>query len=182
MTTTPTLQKISERTLDNNIDGTEIIPIIHPGETTGYKITTQQIIDTAVDTAVDAAVDAVVIPAPDPDLVTSVNGKIGDVLTDATLITDATTARTLSALDARSYIRFTNAGAKTYTFTAASMIAVNTEILVRNVGAGDLTLVGSGVTLNADVGGTLVVPQNGTVAIKIIGATEADVMGATVAA
>lgn len=178
MTTTPTLQKISERTLDNNIDGTEIIPIIHPGETTGYKITTQQIIDTAV----DAAVDAVVIPAPDPDLVTSVNGKIGDVLTDATLITDATTARTLSALDARSYIRFTNAGAKTYTFTAASMIAVNTEILVRNVGAGDLTLVGSGVTLNADVGGTLVVPQNGTVAIKIIGATEADVMGATVAA
>ncbi len=79
------------------------------------------------------------------------------------------------------YTRFTNAAAKTYTFSSANSYVPGAEYHGRNVGAGDLTLVGTGVTLSAPAGGTLVIPTGGTFTIKIITATTADVIGYTVA-
>lgn len=159
--------------MDVSIDGVTQVPV------DDYSLTARVMTCTAAPPA-----DSVVLvrygtslPAVEPETGT---GR-------ATLITDSTTARTLSAIDAFAYIQFTNASAKTYTFASSAMLAMFNadldEILVRNDGAGNLTLVaGSGITLKADYLGTLVVPQDGTVAIKIVSTTTAHVMGATVAA
>lgn len=83
------------------------------------------------------------------------------------------------------YIRFTNAGAKTYTVRPDSTEALDDdgEWHVRNVGVADLTIVeGSGVTVNPPNGGTLVVPQGGTVTLKRVATDEFDLLGQTVAA
>jgi hypothetical protein len=101
----------------------------------------------------------------------------------AAIVTDATTALTAIPADANQYTRFTNAAAKTYTFTDAETYVVGSEFFGRNVGAGDLTLTAGGtMVLNAPAGGTLVVPQGGSFAVKIVGASEADVTGYTEAA
>jgi hypothetical protein len=103
--------------------------------------------------------------------------------TPPAIVTDATTALTAIPADANQYTRFTNAAAKTYTFTDAETYVVGSEFFGRNVGAGDLTLTeGGGFTLNPPAGGTLVVPEGGSFAVKIVGASEADVTGYTVAA
>lgn len=91
----------------------------------------------------------------------------------------------LLAIDANagSYIRFTNAAAKTYSFDSAETYTLGSEFQGRNAGVGNLTLTAvGGFALNAPAGGTLVVPQGGTFAVKIVGAAEADVLGVTVAA
>ena len=58
-----------------------------------------------------------------------------------------------------------------------------TEIHVRRAAAGDLTLIpGSGVSLNAPSGGTLVLTNNMTVTLKRVASNVWDVIGQTVAA
>jgi hypothetical protein len=82
--------------------------------------------------------------------------------------------------NAGEYTRFTNSGAKTYTFDDGEGYSVGAEYHGRNVGAGDLTLTAvGGMTLNAPVGGSLVVNQGGTFTVKIVATDEADVIGVT---
>lgn len=103
----------------------------------------------------------------------------------APVIVESTTARTLSASDARCYLRFTNAGVSTATVApqASETWAPNTEIHIRRAAAGNLTLTpGSGVTLNAPGGGTLVMTSGMSVTLKRAGADVWDVIGQTVAA
>lgn len=101
----------------------------------------------------------------------------------APVVTESGTALDATGANAGNYTRFTNAGAKTYTFDSAESYSVNDEYHGRNVGAGDLTLTAAGTfTLNAPAGGTVVIPAGGTFTVKIVAAAEADVFGVTVAA
>lgn len=103
----------------------------------------------------------------------------------APVITDATTARVSVIGDAGGYVRFTNASAATYTIAPQSSVAwaTDTEIHIRRAAAGDLTLTpGSGVTLNAPSGGTLVMTDRMSVTLKRVGTDVWDVLGQTVAA
>lgn len=85
--------------------------------------------------------------------------------------------------NAGNYTRFTNAGAKTYTFDSAESYAVGSEYHGRNIGAGDLTITEAGsFTVNAPAGGTLIIPQGGTFTVKIVASNEADLFGVTEAA
>lgn len=96
------------------------------------------------------------------------------------VVTESGTSLTATGSNEGNYTRFTNAGAKTYTFDSAESYTVGDEYHGRNVGAGDLTLTESGsFTLNAPVGGTLVILQDGTFTVKIVGAAEGDVIGVT---
>jgi len=101
------------------------------------------------------------------------------------VITKAATAQTSLITDAGQYQRFTNTGASTYTIAPQSSVAWadNTELTIRRAAAANLTLVaGSGVTLNAPSGGTLVLTNNMTVTLKRVAANVWDVIGQTVAA
>ena len=98
------------------------------------------------------------------------------------VVTDATTARDATALNAGQYVRFTNAGAKTFTFDVAEGYVQAAEYHGRNVGAGDLTLIGTGFTINPPAGGTLVIPSGGTFTVKIVDTDEADLIAVTVPA
>lgn len=112
----------------------------------------------------------------------SIDGS-GVVSAAAPLVTDATTARTALPAHAGNYTRFTNAGAKTYTFDSAQAYVVGSEFHGRNIGAGSLTLTpAGGFVLNAPAGGTLVVAQGSAFTVKIVAAGEADVIGAMVVA
>lgn len=98
------------------------------------------------------------------------------------IVTESTTALTADASNAGNYTRFTNAGAKTYTFDDAETYTAGDEYHGRNVGAADLTIAeAGGMTINPPAGGTLVIPQGGTFTVKIVGADEADLFGVTVA-
>lgn len=103
----------------------------------------------------------------------------------APVITESTTARTLALTDAGAYLRHTNASASTLTIPPQSSVswAADTEVHVRRASAGNLTLTpGSGVTLNAPSGGTLVMGNNMSVTLKRVAADVWDVIGQTVAA
>lgn len=103
----------------------------------------------------------------------------------APVLTESTTSRTLSVSDVGDYLRFTNAGTSTCTVAPQSSVswAVNTEIHIRRVGAGNLTLTpGAGVTLNAPSGGSLVLTAGMSVTLKRAAEDEWDVIGQTVAA
>lgn len=92
------------------------------------------------------------------------------------------TAHDLLAANAGRFMRFTNAGAKTYTVRpdATESLPANGEWHLRNAGAGNLTIVaGSGVTINAPAGGSLVVPDRGTVTLKRVAINVFDLMGYT---
>lgn len=83
------------------------------------------------------------------------------------------------------YRRMTSGTAKTATFRPNSTHALPTdgEWHFRCVGAGDLTLTpGSGVTLNAPAGGTLVLSAGMSVTVKRIAEDAFDVIGQTVPA
>ncbi|WP_382155453.1 hypothetical protein [Hydrogenophaga sp. ANAO-22] len=98
----------------------------------------------------------------------------------APLITDATAARAFDPSDAGSYVRFTATGAKTGTFDVGDGFAAPEEYHVANRGAsGNLTLSGSGVTLNPPKGGTLVLEPGDTVTVKFVSSSVADVFGST---
>jgi uncharacterized protein DUF2793 len=101
----------------------------------------------------------------------------------AQVLTETGTARDATAAQAGTYVRFTNAGEKTYTFDDDEGYSVGDEFHGRNVGAGDLTIdEATGMTVNAPFGGTLVIPQHGTFTVKIVASNQADLIGVTVQA
>ncbi|MGE4259160.1 MAG: hypothetical protein AB7F19_07450 [Candidatus Babeliales bacterium] len=98
----------------------------------------------------------------------------------AKVVADATTARNVGLADEGEYIRFTASGAKTCTFNNATGFSTDQEFHVTNRStSGDLTLVGTSVTLNAPKGGTLVLEPGDTVTVKFVASNIADVMGST---
>lgn len=100
-------------------------------------------------------------------------------------ITESTTSRTAALTGIGNYIRFTNASASAFTIPPQSSVAWpdDAEIHVRRAAAGNLTLTpGSGVTLNAPSGGTLVMTNAMTVTLKRVAADVWDVIGQTVPA
>lgn len=87
--------------------------------------------------------------------------------------------------DSGKYLRFTNSAASTYTVAPQSAVdwAADTEITLRRAANANLTLIaGTGVTLNAPSGGTLVLTNNMTVTLKRVATNVWDVIGQTVAA
>jgi len=100
----------------------------------------------------------------------------------APVVTESGASLTATGANAGNYTRFTNASAKTYSFDSAETYGVGAEYHGRNAGAGGLTLAEAGTfTLNAPVGGTLVVEEGGTFTVKIVAPGEADVFGSVVA-
>jgi hypothetical protein len=111
----------------------------------------------------------------------------GDLVVSADpspVITESTTARILALTDASAYIRHTNASASTVTVPPQTDVVwvADTEIYIRRAAAGNLTLTpGSGVTLNAPSGGTLVLTDGMSVGLKRVAENVWDVVGQTVA-
>lgn len=102
------------------------------------------------------------------------------------LVTNVTaTAIDISAAHMGRYLRFTDAAAKTVTVQPQSSQAVplGFETTLRNVGAGDLTLAaGSGVTILAPSGGTLVLAERMTATLKRVDGETWELYGQTVPA
>lgn len=116
---------------------------------------------------------------------TMVSGAPAWVYDLGATITESTTARNAALTDVGNYLRHTNASASTLTIPPQSSVAwpADAEIHVRRAAAGNLTLTpGSGVTLNAPSGGTLVLTNNMTVTLKRVASNVWDVIGQTVAA
>lgn len=99
------------------------------------------------------------------------------------LITDATTARTLQALDAGNYLRFTNGSAINLTVPADAVLdfPIDTNIHIRQAGAGTITFVeDTDITINAPANGSLVsAGQGATLALKKVAANTWDLVGHT---
>lgn len=107
----------------------------------------------------------------------SVSGGGGGV---PPVVTESGTSLTADDTNAGNYTRFTNAGAKTYTFDSAETYTVGDEYHGRNAGAGTLTITEAGTfTINPPAGGTLDIPEGGTFTVKIVAADEADLFGVT---
>lgn len=90
------------------------------------------------------------------------------------------TSHNLAASDAQTYMRFTNASAKTLTvrLNATEALKKDSEYHGRNVGTSNLTIAAvSGVTINVPAGGSLVVPQGGTFTLKRVLSDEFDLFG-----
>lgn len=82
--------------------------------------------------------------------------------------------------DVNKYARYTSTGAKTATFdSSAGFVAGDAFHITNRAASGNITISGTGVTLNAPKGGTLVLEPKDTVTVKFISPTEADVMGST---
>ena len=126
----------------------------------------------------------VTITSPISGQTLTYNGTVWVNQTPASpVITESGAARVSALIDAGSYIRFTNTGAKTYTIQPQASVAwvANTEIRGRNAAATNLTLTpGSGVTLNAPYAGTLQVPPSGWFMLKRVASNVWDVSGQTV--
>lgn len=100
----------------------------------------------------------------------------------APVVTESGTSLNATGSNNGNYTRFTNPGAKSYTFSDSETYSAGDEYHGRNVGAGDLTITeAGGMTINAPAGGTLVIPQGGTFTVKIVAVDEADLFGVTVA-
>lgn len=83
--------------------------------------------------------------------------------------------------DAEKYLRFTTAGAQTFTVPPNASVAypIGTTIAGRKIGTGDLTLVaGAGVTLTKSAMQTLVCAQFATFMLTKIATNEWDLIGA----
>lgn len=90
------------------------------------------------------------------------------------------TAETLLNSHKNTFLRFTNAAAKTLTIQDEVDEALDTdyEVHIRNVGAGDLTLVeDTAVTITPPDGGSLVIAAGGTATLKRSAADAFDLMG-----
>lgn len=85
-------------------------------------------------------------------------------------VTVSTASTNLAVANAGKYARYTNTGAKTLTVQPHTTVAQPTdaEFVIRNAAAtGNLTVTaGAGVTVNAPVGGTLVIAPGGTAKLK----------------
>ena len=126
-----------------------------------------------------------VTPATHDKMLKDINSNFAELLASSgpfVLVTETTTARTLSLTDARKYIRCTNASSVTVTVPPQSSVVwdADTEILVERAGAGSLTIAaGSGVTLRAPR--TLVADvQYSVVTLKRVASDEWVVAGGTV--
>lgn len=92
-------------------------------------------------------------------------------------------SRALTTEDEQKYLRFTADGAKSLTLSSGAGFALPQEFHVANrASAGNLTLIPTGITLNAPKGGNLVLEPGDTVTIKFVGVNVADVFGSTEAA
>lgn len=100
-------------------------------------------------------------------------------------ITEATTSANLANADAGKYQRWTATGAKTLTVqpNTTEAITQDAEFHLRNAAASDnLTIsAGSGVTINAPSGGTLVLSPGMVATLKRVAEDEFDLIGQTVA-
>lgn len=115
----------------------------------------------------------------------SVKALSGGASAHSTVLVEATIAKTLALTDIDLYVRFTNAATKTCTVDdeATTPMPVNSEVHLRNVGAGSLTIVeDAGVTVNVPSGGTLVLATGMTATLKKVATDEWDLIGQTVAA
>jgi hypothetical protein len=101
-----------------------------------------------------------------------------------TVVTDATTARTIGLTDAGSYIRFTNASSVTVTVPLQSSVAwaANTEIILFQSGTGAITVAAAGgVTINTPE--TLIAGKRyATMTLKRVASDEWDLSGNLVSA
>lgn len=96
-------------------------------------------------------------------------------------VDDATTARTLVASDAMSYVRMNSASASTVTLPPQSSVAWqdNAEIHIEQTGAGAVTITpGSGVTINAP-GGLVIAGRYSVVSLKRTGLNAWTLRGST---
>lgn len=102
--------------------------------------------------------------------------EIGGLYQAVEIITEGSTSTMVPATHAglRRYLRCAN----DVTFDVAEVYAVGQVYNIRATGA--LTLIGTGVTLNAPAGGTLDLDASMSVTIVMIAADEADVIGQTV--
>lgn len=131
----------------------------------------------ARDAAVAAKNDAVT--AKDSAVVAQGLAQTAAASVAGLVVTDSTAARNIAAGDAGSYVRFTNAAAKTVTFRPESTQALPAGSLftLRNVGAGSMTLApGSGVTITPAAGGSLVFTTGKTAQVKRIAADAFEVL------
>ncbi|UIS25219.1 tail fiber protein [Erythrobacter phage vB_EliS-L02] len=109
----------------------------------------------------------------------------GDPVASST-VTEATAAANLLNTNRGKYQRWTATGAKTLTVqpNATEAITQDAEFFIRNAAAsGDLTIVaGTGVTINAPFGGSLVMSPGMSATLKRVAENEFDLVGQTVAA
>lgn len=100
----------------------------------------------------------------------------------APVVSTADANTNATATNSGNYTRFSNATA-TYTFNDSSGFEIGAEYHGRYVGSGTLTITAAGsMTINAPVGGSLVIEPGGTFTVKIVAANQADLFGATVSA
>lgn len=92
--------------------------------------------------------------------------------------------KVIAPADCGTYFRSTATTASTVTFPSGLSLVLGAEVHIRQAGSGAVTLVaGSGVTLNAPFGGTLVLAGEGaTVTAKYVAADTWDVIGLVEAA
>lgn len=118
----------------------------------------------------------------DPFVATSI-ATAADANRYKPVVTNTTTALTLALTHANKYLRMDNAAATALTVPPQASVVwlADTEIEVRNAGAGKVTLTpGAGVTLNPPFGKTLVMQGLGaTVKLKRVASNEWDVTGDT---
>jgi hypothetical protein len=136
------------------------------------------------DTGGDVIATATTIVIGDGLQVTDMGGGVALIeaipLPPPVVTTESGTSRNAAAADANTYVRFTNAATKTYTFNNSAGFTAGQEFSGRNAGAGALTIAGAGsMVITAPAGGTLVIPQNATFTVKIVTSTTADLIGAT---
>lgn len=95
-----------------------------------------------------------------------------------TITTEGAQTRNASNDDNWKYIRFTNTLAKTYTFTDTAALTAGYEWTVKNASDNsELTIAGSGVTINRMENKAAIVPIGGVVQIKVISTTQIDIYG-----
>lgn len=136
---------------------------------------------TAYPLAVPAGTDTI----PFIDVATGVlkQSLVSDLATSAGFAginTISGTSHNMVVADAGTYMRFTNASAKTLTVQENSTepLAAASEYHGRNVGAADLTIVEAGVVMvNPPAGGSLIIPSGGTFTLKRVAVDEFDLFG-----
>ena len=93
------------------------------------------------------------------------------------IVTDATTARSLTTADGGKYIRFTSGSNVTYTFVTTPSIPIGTTITIRQAGAGRVTITGSGATVTAYGGTARTLGQHATIYATKVATDTWDVYG-----
>lgn len=99
---------------------------------------------------------------------------------DIVTISGNSATETADPTDAGKMHRFSGTGSKSLTFDSGDSWSAKQIVHVANRGAsGNLTLIGTGVTLSPPKGGTLVLEPGDTVSVHFISGSAADVFGST---